>query len=94
MASVYILYSESLGKYYVGSCLDLDKRLQEHKDKIDKDSFTFRADDWKIHYVITDLGYKQARLIEQHIKKMKSKKYIENIKLYPDLSDKLRDLYS
>jgi putative endonuclease len=94
MASVYILYSKSLGKYYVGSCLDLEKRLQEHKDKIDKHGFTFRANDWEIYYVISDLGYKQARLIEQHIKKMKSKKYIESIKLYPDLSDKLRDLYS
>ena len=93
MATVYILYSKNFDKYYIGSCLDLAKRLQEHKDKIDKQSFTYRTDDWEIYYVMPDLSYSQARSIEQHIKKMKSKKYIENLKKYPELSDKLRNLY-
>jgi putative endonuclease len=93
MATAYILYSKNLDKYYIGSCLDLAKRLQEHKDKIDKQSFTYRTDDWEIYYVMTGLSYSQARSIEQHIKKMKSKKYIENLKKYPELSDKLRNLY-
>ncbi|MTI38526.1 GIY-YIG nuclease family protein, partial [Fulvivirga lutimaris] len=33
MASVYILYSQSADKFYVGSCLNLEERLQQHKNK-------------------------------------------------------------
>jgi putative endonuclease len=57
-------------------------------------SFTAEADDWELYFSITDLGYQQARLIEMHIKKMKSTKYIKNLIKYPQIIEKLKERYS
>ncbi len=89
MANVYILYSKKLDSYYIGSCKNLDERMLEHARKKFNTSFTIRADDWKLFLKIDNLEYKQARDIEGHIKKMKSRKYIENMVKYPELIDKL-----
>ena len=32
--------------------------------------------------------------VEEHIKSMKSKKYIQNLKKYPEMVEKLKDKYS
>ena len=93
MAYFYILYSAKIDKYYVGSCLDLSKRLIEHNTKEHISSFTRRSDDWIVYFSISDLSYSQSRQIEAHVKRMKSRKYIENIKLYPSIIEKLIDLY-
>jgi putative endonuclease len=94
MASVYILSTIKLGKYYIGSCCDLKQRLSDHKDRTYKDSFTTTADDWELYFEIGDLEGKNARKIENHIKSMKSKKYIENLKKYPEISQKLLTRFS
>lgn len=88
MASVYILYSVELDRYYTGSCKFLEKRLEEHNNKTYLDSYTAKASDWVLFLSINNLGYSQARGIEEHIKRMKSKKYIENLKRYPEIIDK------
>jgi putative endonuclease len=93
MARVYILYSRKLDKFYTGSSKELFFRIDQHFNKEMKDSFTAKADDWELFYSIIDLGYKQARSIETHIKKMKSKTYIENPKRYTEISDKLKLKY-
>jgi putative endonuclease len=93
MASVYIIYSKKLKKYYIGSCLDVNKRLSEHQKKIFDDSFTSKADDWILVYTLPDLENVQARNIEEHIKSMKSKKYIENLIKFNEISDRLKKLY-
>ena len=85
MAAVYILYSQSIGSYYIGSCLDLQERLLLHKDKTYNTSYTSKADDWELFLKIDDLEYQQARKIEKHIKKMKSRKYIINLAQYPEI---------
>jgi len=89
MAIVYILYSKKMDRYYTGSCLDLEIRMIEHRDRTFKDSYTSKADDWELVFSIENLSYESARKVEAHIKKMKSKKYIENIKMYPELREKL-----
>ena len=93
MASVYILYSQTLNRYYTGSCLDLEDRFKDHINKSDATSFTAKADDWTLFHRIDNLEYKQAREIEAHIKRMRSKKYIENLKTYPELNSKLIDRF-
>ena len=30
MATFYILFSKSIDRYYIGNCLDLEKRISEH----------------------------------------------------------------
>jgi putative endonuclease len=85
MASVYILFSEKLNRFYTGSCEDLSYRIEQHFNKDFNNSFTAKTDDWELFFFVDNLHYAQARLIEQHIKNMKSKVYIQNLKKYPEI---------
>jgi putative endonuclease len=89
MATLYILHSQKLNRFYTGSCLDLSHRLEEHLQGKYQKSFTKKAEDWVIYLRVDDLNYDVARKMENHIKKMKSKKYMENLKAYPELLQKL-----
>ena len=93
MATVYILYSLELNKFYIGSCDDLQIRLQQHLFKGFGNSFTSQVADWVVFFSIDNLDYHQCRCIEQHIKKMKSKIYIQNLKKYPDIVLQLVEKY-
>ena len=83
----YILYSTILNKYYTGSTsYPTDVRLKQHLQKTyGQNKFTASADDWSIFLDISCISYEQAMQIEKHIKKMKSRKYIENLKRYPEI---------
>jgi putative endonuclease len=94
MASVYILFSDKHNKFFSGSCLDLEARLIDHKNKTFLNSFTANADDWELYFSINELHHSDARKIETHIKSMKSKKYIENLKKYPEMVEKLIQKFS
>ncbi|HAV54178.1 MAG TPA: endonuclease [Aequorivita sp.] len=90
---VFNLYSKSVDGYYTGSCLDFTERFQRHLDKTYFDSYTRKASDWILYLAINGLGYKQARKIEKHIKSMKSRRYIENLKKYPEMVASLIEKY-
>jgi len=87
----YILYSNSLHKHYIGSSTEEpNERLRKHLNQhygIRK--YTAKSKDWEIYFVISCNTIEQARKIEKNIKRMKSSGYIESLKLYPDLVDKL-----
>ena len=87
----YILFSPSLNKFYIGATSNSAKhRLSQHlSDFYGKRKFTHAANDWYIFLEIPCSSYKQAMAIEKHIKKMKSKVFIHNLKKYPDLVHKL-----
>eukprot|EP01041_Mallomonas_annulata_P040032 gene40032-63850_t len=72
MANVYILHSKKLDKFYIGSCQDLNQRLEKHRNKSFEDSYTTNSEDWELYIDIPNLEYLQARQIELHIKKMKT----------------------
>ena len=55
---VYIIYSESLDRYYVGHSQDLDDRMSRHKGRRSK--YTKNADDWEVKY--TEGFQQEARL--------------------------------
>ena len=93
MAFVYILYSVDLDKFYIGSCLNLSERLEQHTNKRFKDAYTVVANDWKLYLSVDGLSYKQARRIEAHIKKMKSKTYIKNLIVHPEIIIRLKERY-
>jgi putative endonuclease len=93
MAAVYILYSAYSDKFYVGSCKEITERLDQHLFEYFPGAFTAKAKDWIIYFYIDNLAYSQARKIELHIKRMRSRRYIENIKKYPELLAKLVTLY-
>ncbi len=94
MASVYVLYSKKLDRFYIGSCKDLSYRIGQHLNKEFTESFTAIAEDWELYLSIDELEYRQARLIEMYIKKMKSKIYIQNLIKYPEIIERLKVKYS
>ena len=93
MASVYVLFSSSSDSFYVGSCTDLNTRLEAHRNKTYPNAFTAKCSDWALHFSIDGLKYQQAREIEAHIKRMKSKTYLINLRKYPEIPYKLRVKY-
>jgi putative endonuclease len=77
MPCMYILYSAKLNKYYVGACTELERRLYEHN--IGHSTFTSLGVPWKLVYKETFETLQEAKSRELKIKKMKSRKYIEEL---------------
>jgi putative endonuclease len=77
MAFMYILFSEKVNKYYIGACKDLERRLHEHN--IGHSKFTSTGIPWQIKYKEAFETVQEAKRRELAIKKMKSRKYIENL---------------
>ena len=75
--SVYILFSQKLNKYYVGSTSDLNRRLSEHNRG--KEKFTKTGLPWQLVYFETCELLADARKREKEIKNRKSRTYIENL---------------
>ena len=73
----------------MGTTDDFSNRLKEHNDKAYKDSYTSRGAPWQPYLLIEALQSEQAYKIEKHIKKMKSTRYVINLKHYPDMVFKL-----
>ena len=75
---VYILYSVSLDKYYVGHTCDLlSNRLAKHNSN--HDGFTGKAQDWVIIHTEPFHDKISAYARERKIKAWKSRKMIEKI---------------
>jgi putative endonuclease len=67
--------------------------LEFHLNPSEGKKFTSKAEDWLLYFMIECETKKQALAIEQHIKKIKSKIYIENSLRYPDVTIKLLEKY-
>ena len=83
----YILWSEKLGKFYIGACQEsLQERIEKHNSGFyDGINFTKKANDWSIFLRIETMDYSQAIRIERKIKSMKSSVYIKNLKKFPEM---------
>ena len=72
MAHVYLLFSESLDKFYIGHTRLLpEERLKKHL--ANHDGFTSKAKDWKIVYQKEFESKPLAYAEERKLKKLKSK---------------------
>ncbi len=89
MYCVYVLFSEKLDRFYIGSTSDFDARMDFHHHA-EARKFTAKADDWILFDKIDCEHKNQASSIEKHIKSMKSKVYIQNLKKFPEMKDKLK----
>ena len=89
MHFVYILHSKKLNKYYVGETFDVQRRIERHNSGYYDNKYTARGKPWDLYLKIECKNKEQAQKIEQHIKKMKSKVYIENMSRYPEIAEKL-----
>ena len=73
----YILFSEKLNKYYIGSTTDIERRLHDHNRG--KEKFTRTGIPWILVYTEALETLTLARKRELQIKKQKSRKYIEQL---------------
>ena len=92
MPLVYILFSEKLNKFYIGFTTNLEERLQFHQTAETR-KFTYNANDWIVFLAIECDSKSQGVGIEKHIKSMKSRAYIHNLKTYPEIIEKLKAKY-
>jgi putative endonuclease len=94
MYCVYIIHSKSLDKYYLGETKDIEERLEQDNSGFYNSAFTGKAKDWSLYFYLECNSRTQARKIEAHIKNMKSKKYIQDLKKYPDIALKLLNKFN
>jgi putative endonuclease len=94
MPSAYILYSKSKDRYYIGFTTEtIALRLERHNNDYYDDKSTADGKPWDLFLDITCDTNQQARSIESQIKSMKSRKYVENLRKYPEMIDKLKERY-
>jgi putative endonuclease len=77
MFFVYILYSVSKDKYYVGSSADPNSRLIKHNTN--HKGFTGKTGDWEIKYTEPFNTKDEALKREKQIKNWKSRQMIEKL---------------
>lgn len=77
MPYTYIIYSSKLDKYYVGACIDFERRLYEHN--IGHSKYTSKGIPWEQKFIRKFSTLQEAKAFERKVKKMKSRNYIENL---------------
>ncbi|WP_395054191.1 GIY-YIG nuclease family protein [Flavobacterium sp.] len=77
MFYTYIIFSEILNKYYVGSTSNIEERLAKHNHN--HKGFTGNKSDWKIVYFEEYTTKTDALKRELQIKKWKSRVMIEKL---------------
>ena len=90
MIACYILYSPLLDKFYTGITQEsTESRLVKHNESSYGSKYTSITTDWEIYLSIKCETTAQARNIELHFKRAKSKIYIKHLKKYPEIIEKL-----
>ena len=74
---VYILFSDSLNRYYIGSTKNIAKRIEAHL--WNHKGFTSKAKDWQLRYQEVFETKTEALTREKQIKRWKSRKMIEKL---------------
>uniref|UniRef100_UPI0040477BD7 GIY-YIG nuclease family protein n=1 Tax=Roseivirga sp. TaxID=1964215 RepID=UPI0040477BD7 len=88
--TVYILFSSSIDKFYIGYTSNFEERILFHNDPIKNKIWTRRGQPWQKFFNIEGLNKSQALKIEKYIKQMKSKKYVRDLTKNPKLVDELK----
>ncbi|WP_235893487.1 GIY-YIG nuclease family protein [Litoribacter populi] len=76
---VYILYSASLNKFYVGQTGALDQRVTFHNDAERNRIWTRRGIPWELKRAFQMESRSKAFKIERLMKSKKSRQYIEEV---------------
>jgi putative endonuclease len=98
MYYVYILYSASADKYYIGSTSDVSARLQDHNhgtrpNQLKK--FTAKHRPWELKLAIAAGATRsEAVRMERFIKRKKSRSFLESLIAAREDEEKLAQLVS
>ncbi len=77
--TVYILYSKSLSKHYIGyTSVNLAERIRRHNTN--HKGFTGRAQDWDVIYSKIINDKKEALQLEKKIKARGAGRYLEDLR--------------
>ena len=74
---VYILFSETKNRFYIGFTANLQERIIRHNQK--SKGFTGNVNDWKIVYTENYYAKEEAQKRELQIKSWKSRTKIEEL---------------
>ena len=77
MHFLYIIYSEKADRYYIGECVNVEERLEEHRNHKYVGAYTTRAKDWILKLSVECRDRIHARKLEDYLKKKKSRRYLE-----------------
>jgi putative endonuclease len=86
---VYIIHSDKLDKFYIGTTDNFDHRLLEHNNVKYPNSFTAKGIPWTCYLTIDCKTSEQAYRMEKYIKSRKSVAYIKKLKSDKTLVSKL-----
>jgi putative endonuclease len=93
MYYIYILFSPKLNRLYTGTTDNPERRLEEHNSKHYENAFTTKGVPWELILTYQCKSSDSAYKLEDFIKRMKSKKFIEKIisdqKIIVDIESKL-----
>ena len=67
MYYVYIIYSLTIDRYYIGQTDNIEERMEQHKSGFFLHSYTSKTKDWKIVLSINCSSRKQSVNIESYI---------------------------
>ena len=79
MHFVYVIYSRTVDRYYIGETVDIAERLIQHRMHHYAGSFTSIADDWEVAFLLRFKDRESALKAEKHLKKSKSKVYLKRL---------------
>ena len=94
MFYVYVIQSLKDNSFYIGRTSDLQKRLEYHNSHQKNLGITRHKIPWKYFFFLEVESSIIADKIERHLKRMKSRIYLQNLSQYPEISEKLIKKYS
>ncbi len=75
---VYAIYNPKHGKIYIGQCMDIGLRLQEHNQGKYKNSYTSRFDgEWKLVYSQNVENRSNALKREKQLKSFRGREFVK-----------------
>ena len=92
MHFVYIIYSKHLNQFYVGESEDFEVRIIQHNEGFFKGASTKRTSDWCLRLLMQVANRIEGRKIEDYIKSMKSRKFLEKLIADKDFQERFKRL--
>jgi len=91
---VYIIYSKSIDKFYIGESVNPEERLKQHNSRHYKHSSTKVADNWMSFLSIECKSRTQALKLERFIKRMRNHSFYRKLKENPNVTEDLLNRFS